>query len=107
MSSCAIAAIVGRLIELMAFLSREYAQASTVEAQALVRVNALQAGGGTAAVMTKKPVRISPDMMAADALSLMQSKDITVLAVTDETGGVLGILHLHDLLGKGEFRFFI
>jgi AraC-like DNA-binding protein len=29
---------VGRLIELMAFLSREYAQASTVEAQALVRV---------------------------------------------------------------------
>ena len=67
----------------------------------------LQAGGGTAAVMTKKPVRISPNMMAADALSLMQSKDITVLAVTDETGGVLGILHLHDLLGKGEFRFLI
>ena len=58
-------------------------------------------------VMTRQPVTISGDVMAADALSLMQSKDITVLAVTDEKNQVKGILHLHDLLGKGEFRFLI
>ena len=58
-------------------------------------------------VMTENPVTISGEVMAADALSLMQSKDITVLAVIDEAGTVQGILHLHDLLGKGEFRFLI
>ncbi|RWX42926.1 CBS domain-containing protein [Candidatus Electrothrix aarhusensis] len=58
-------------------------------------------------IMTPHPVTISGELMAADALSLMQSKDITVLAVVDEDHKVEGILHLHDLLGKGEFRFLI
>lgn len=60
-----------------------------------------------AEVMTRQPVTISGEVMAADALSLMQSRDITVLAVTGEEDDVEGILHLHDLLGKGEFRFLI
>lgn len=58
-------------------------------------------------VMTRNPVSIEPDLMAADALSLMQSREITVLAVVDVVGRLLGVLHLHDLLGKGEFRFLI
>ena len=58
-------------------------------------------------VMTPDPVSIGPDVMAADALSLMQSKEITILAVVDNEGKLQGILHLHDLLGKGEFRFLI
>jgi arabinose-5-phosphate isomerase len=58
-------------------------------------------------IMTPHPVTISGKLMAADALSLMQSKDITVLAVVGEDHKVEGILHLHDLLGKGEFRFLI
>ncbi len=58
-------------------------------------------------VMTRTPVTITEELMAADALSLMQSKDITVLAVVDDAGKMRGILHLHDLLGKGEFRFLI
>ncbi|MCW5203596.1 KpsF/GutQ family sugar-phosphate isomerase [Desulfobulbus sp. US1] len=58
-------------------------------------------------VMTPHPITISGDLMAADALSLMQGKDITVLAVVGEGNKVEGILHLHDLLGKGEFRFLI
>lgn len=66
-----------------------------------------KAGADIAEVMTKTPVSISPDIMAADALSLMQEKDITVLAVVDGAGKVQGLLHLHDLLGKGEFRFLI
>ncbi len=66
-----------------------------------------KAAADLAEIMTKTPVRIGPDMMAADALSLMQEKDITVLAVVDSSGRVQGLLHLHDLLGKGEFRFLI
>jgi arabinose-5-phosphate isomerase len=66
-----------------------------------------KAGTDISGIMTKKPVSIGPDLMAADALSLMQEKDITVLAVLNAQGKVLGILHLHDLLGKGEFRFLI
>jgi len=58
-------------------------------------------------VMTSDPVSIDPELMAADALSLMQSREITVLAVVDAAGKLQGILHLHDLLGKGEFRFLI
>lgn len=58
-------------------------------------------------IMTPHPITISGELMAADALSLMQGKDITVLAVVGEDNKVEGILHLHDLLGKGEFRFLI
>jgi len=58
-------------------------------------------------VMTKTPVTIEKHVMAADALSVMQSKEITVLPVVSSGNGLVGILHLHDLLGKGEFRFLI
>ena len=57
--------------------------------------------------MTSNPVAINGTLMAADALSLMQRHEITVLAVVGAQGRLLGILHLHDLLGKGEFRFLI
>jgi arabinose-5-phosphate isomerase len=35
----------------------------------------------------------------------MEHKAITVLPVVDENLTVLGIVHLHDLLGRGEFKF--
>jgi len=57
--------------------------------------------------MTPTPKTITPDLLAADALSIMQRHEITVLPVTDEAGKLVGILHLHDLLGKGEFRFLV
>ena len=57
--------------------------------------------------MKRNPVAISDSLMAADALSIMQQHEITVLAVVDDGGRLEGILHLHDLLGKGEFRFLI
>ncbi len=57
--------------------------------------------------MKRNPVAISSFLMAADALSIMQQLEITVLAVVDDQGRLEGILHLHDLLGKGEFRFMI
>ncbi|PIE57751.1 MAG: arabinose-5-phosphate isomerase [Desulfobulbus propionicus] len=58
-------------------------------------------------IMTTAPVTITADLLAADALSLMQSREITILAVVDVHNRLQGILHLHDLLGKGEFRFLI
>jgi arabinose-5-phosphate isomerase len=60
-----------------------------------------------AAGMKRDPVAISSGLMAADALSIMQQHEITVLAVVDDQRHLEGILHLHDLLGKGEFRFMI
>jgi len=56
-------------------------------------------------VMTKNPRTIGPDTPAFDALNVMEQYQITVLPITDSQGKVLGILHLHDILGKGEFKF--
>lgn len=58
-------------------------------------------------VMTLNPVTITSDKQAVDALSIMQRHEITVLPVTGKDGSMQGILHLHDLLGKGEFRFLL
>ena len=60
-----------------------------------------------AQVMTAGPKRISADLLAADALSIMQRYEVTVLPVTDDARRLVGILHLQDLLGKGEFRFLV
>ena len=57
--------------------------------------------------MTPAPKTISKELLAADALSIMQEHEITILAITDTQGHLAGILHLHDLLGKGEFRFMV
>jgi len=56
-------------------------------------------------VMTSNPRTIAPNAPAYDALNLMEKYEITVLPVTSERGEVQGILHLHDILGKGEFKF--
>lgn len=58
-------------------------------------------------VMTPTPKTIKGDSLAADALSIMQRHEVTVLAVVDNKQCLIGILHLHDLLGKGEFRLLI
>ncbi|MDM8535353.1 KpsF/GutQ family sugar-phosphate isomerase [Desulfobacterales bacterium HSG17] len=56
-------------------------------------------------IMTVNPKKVRPDTPAFDALNLMEAFEITVLPITDRNGVVLGILHLHDILGKGEFKF--
>ncbi len=56
-------------------------------------------------VITKNPRTVSLDSPAYDALNLMEKYQITVLPITDSHGRVRGILHLHDILGKGEFKF--
>jgi len=56
-------------------------------------------------VMTPGPRTISSHRSVADALELMERHLITVLPVVDENRSLEGILHLHDLLGKGRIRF--
>ena len=57
--------------------------------------------------MTSDPITISEDTQAVDALSIMQRHEVTILPVVDGDHTLTGILHLHDLLGKGEFRFLL
>lgn len=57
--------------------------------------------------MTRSPITISGEIQAVDALSIMQRHEVTVLPVVDQEHRLAGILHLHDLLGKGEFRFLL
>lgn len=56
-------------------------------------------------VMVENPLRITPEMSAAQALDIMESKEITVLPVVSDEGVVTGMIHLHDLLGKGRLKF--
>jgi len=56
-------------------------------------------------VMSKNPRTVALDSPAYDALNMMEHYQITVLPITDSKGKVRGILHLHDILGKGAFKF--
>jgi arabinose-5-phosphate isomerase len=56
-------------------------------------------------VMTRSPRVSGPGSPAYDALNLMEEFQITVLPIVDGAGKILGILHLHDILGKGAFKF--
>ncbi len=55
--------------------------------------------------MITAPHHATPDTPAYDALNIMERHQITVLPIIDENKKVKGILHLHDILGKGEFKF--
>ncbi len=54
-------------------------------------------------MMTRSPVAASPDMLAFDALRLMEdrSSQISVLPVTDADGICIGLLRLHDVVRSG------
>ena len=54
--------------------------------------------------MTKKPIVITPDKLAAEALHLMEKHvphPITVLPVADNNGKSVGMIHITDLLRQG------
>jgi arabinose-5-phosphate isomerase len=50
-----------------------------------------------AEAMTRNPQTIGPHTLASEALNLMEKRRITSVVVTDESGAVLGVVHLHDL----------
>ena len=51
-------------------------------------------------VMTKHPKTISQDLLASEALEILNSSKITALIVTDANKPI-GIVHLHDILRAG------
>ena len=55
-------------------------------------------------LMTPSPKTVDEDMTTAQALGLMELYAITHLAVVDRHNRVTGVLHLHDVLGREEFR---
>jgi arabinose-5-phosphate isomerase len=55
-------------------------------------------------IMTTSPKTVDEDMTAAEALGLMELYGITHLIILDEDKRVKGVIHLHDLLGREEFR---
>jgi len=52
-------------------------------------------------VMTRGPKTIGPDLLAAEALHLMEEKKINALPVVDSRNQVLGAINMHDLLRAG------
>jgi arabinose-5-phosphate isomerase len=52
-------------------------------------------------VMTRTPRTTSPDDLAGAAVGLMQERGIMVLPVVDTGGGIVGVVHLHDLMRAG------
>ncbi len=63
------------------------------------------AGHTVDSVMTADPLAIYPGRPVFEALNIMEHHQITVLPVVDEEKKLCGILHLHDILGKGAFKF--
>jgi arabinose-5-phosphate isomerase len=47
--------------------------------------------------MVRTPQTISPNLLASEALNLMERKKITSVVVVDGSQKVLGVVHLHDL----------
>ncbi len=54
-----------------------------------------------AEVMTRGGNAIDANILAAQALNIMESKKITALVVEDEGHHPLGVLHMHDILRAG------
>jgi len=56
-------------------------------------------------LMVGEPKSVTRKTQLYDALNIMESHQITVLPVLERNGRVAGILHLHDILGKGSIKF--
>jgi len=54
--------------------------------------------------MSSSPKTVTSDMYIADALSIMEKYSITSLVVVDKNNKIDGVIHLHDLLGRGEIK---
>jgi arabinose-5-phosphate isomerase len=52
-------------------------------------------------VMTTGSTTINPEMLAAEALQIMESKKINALTAIDEAGRPSGVINMHDLLRAG------
>ena len=65
----------------------------------------LRADAPVSAIMTENFRHASKSMRAAEVLDIMEKTAITVLPVLDGDKRPLGMVHMHDLLGKGRIKF--
>ena len=49
-------------------------------------------------VMTREPLTVAPDVLAAEAAQLMDQRKKNQLLVVDGSGALVGALHMHDLM---------
>ena len=52
-------------------------------------------------IMTTSPVTLTPSTLASEALTLMESRQITSVVVVHPDRTLAGVLHIHDLLRAG------
>jgi arabinose-5-phosphate isomerase len=52
-------------------------------------------------VMTANPKTVNHDMLAAEALTIMEKASITAVVVEDTSNHPIGVLHMHDILRAG------
>ena len=71
----------------------------------LVNENGYNPAWPVSAFMTVNPRSVAATASAAQVLDLMEAKQITVLPVLADDGSLAGLVHVHDLLGKGGVRF--
>ena len=57
--------------------------------------------GGVDDVLSSSPATIKKGKLAAEALRLMEDRQITTLPVVDADDNICGLLHLHDLIKAG------
>jgi len=55
-------------------------------------------------IMSTSPKTIDEDQTAAEALGVMELYGITHLIILNRRKKVKGVVHLHDLFGREEFR---
>jgi arabinose-5-phosphate isomerase len=65
------------------------------------RTNLLDQTAGD--VMTRNPVTIRRDTLAAEALLVLERRKITAIVVVSEDQRVQGVVHLHNLWRTGMF----
>ncbi len=51
--------------------------------------------------MTRNCKAIAKDILAAEALGIMESSKITALVVEDDNHHPIGVVHMHDILRAG------
>ncbi|MDB2385470.1 KpsF/GutQ family sugar-phosphate isomerase [Polaribacter sp.] len=54
-------------------------------------------------IMGKNPKTVNSNVMAVDALEIMEKNSITQILVVDDTDKYVGVVHLHDLIKEGIF----
>ncbi len=64
----------------------------------------LDTAGSVSALMTANPRHALPGQSAAELIEIMERKMITVLPVVNDSHRLVGLVHMHDLLGKGQVK---